>query len=116
MRPVTFTIQGKKYTLPAFSTAREALEKSGLFDSALQDYSDNPIVGALINGELRPLGTNVPMSCEIEPIRAFQGFGRRIYRHSICFLLCYASRLVFPGRRLKIGHSLGDGFYLQLRS
>ena len=111
MRSVTLSIQGKKYTLPAFSTAREALEKSGLYDPSLKNYTDNPIVGALINGELKPLGTNVPMSCEIEPIRAFQGFGRRIYRHSICFLLCYASRLVFPKRRLKIGHSLGDGFY-----
>ena len=65
----------------------------------------------IFDGELKPLSAPVPMSCEIEPIRAFQGFGRRIYRHSICFLLCYASRLLFPRRRLKIGHSLGDGFY-----
>jgi uridine kinase len=111
MRTITLSIQGKKYSLPAFSTAKEALEKSGLYEDGLKKYEDNPIIGALVNGELKPLSAPVPMSCEIEPIRAFQGFGRRIYRHSICFLLCYASRLLFPRRRLKIGHSLGDGFY-----
>ena len=111
MRTVTITIQGKQYGLPAFSTAREALEKAGMIKPGLQKYEDNPVIGALVNGELKPLGAPVSMSCEIRPIVAYQGFGRRIYRHSICFLLCYASRLVFPGRRLKIGHSLGDGFF-----
>ncbi len=111
MRTITITIQGKQYSLPAFSTAREALEKAGFVRTGLQKYEDNPVVGALVNGELKPLGAPVAMSCEIRPIVAYQGFGRRIYRHSICFLLCYASRLVFPGRRLKIGHSLGDGFF-----
>ena len=111
MRTIILSIQGKKYTLPAFSTAKEALVESGLYQNELKRYEDNPIIGALVNGELKPLSAPVPMSCEIEPVRAFQGFGRRIYRHSICFLLCYASRLLFPRRRLKIGHSLGDGFY-----
>lgn len=111
MRKIKITIQGKEYELPAFSTAREALGKAGLIKPGLQKYEDNPVIGVLVNGELKPLGAPVAMSCEISPILAYQGFGRRIYRHSICFLLCYASRLVFPGRRLKIGHSLGDGFF-----
>ena len=109
MREITLSVHGKKYKLPAFSTAREILEKAGM--TCDSSYSENPIIGALVNGKLSPLGTPVPMSCSIEPVRAFQGFGRRIYRHSICFLLCYASKLVFPKRRLVIGHSLGDGFF-----
>ena len=111
MRTVTITIQGKKYELPAFASAGEALAKAGLIKPGLQKYEDNPVIGVLINGELKPIGAPVSMSCEIQPILTYQGFGRRIYRHSICFLLCYASHLVFPGRRLKIGHSLGDGFF-----
>ena len=37
--------------------------------------------------------------------------GRRIYRHSLCFLLSLASSIVLPDRILIIGHSLGDGYY-----
>ena len=111
MREITITIDDRKVVLPAFSTAKEALEKAGVISSGVVAYEDNPVVGVLVNGELSPLGAPVPMSCTVEPVRAFQGFGRRIYRHSICYLLCYASRLVFPRRRLVIGHSLGDGFY-----
>ncbi|MFC2822121.1 MAG: nucleoside kinase [Spirochaetales bacterium] len=115
MREITISVQGKKFKMPAFSTAGDALKEAGLItadnDIGIVPYEENPIVGALVNGELSPLGVPVPMSCAIEPIRVFQGFGRRIYRHSICFLLCYASKLVFPKRRLVIGHSLGDGFY-----
>ena len=111
MNDITITIGGNSITLPAFSTAREALVKAGVISGAVVPYTDNPVVGALVNGELKPLGAPVPMSCTVEPVNAFQGFGRRIYRHSICYLLCYASRLVFPRRRLVIGHSLGDGFF-----
>ena len=109
MREIVSSVEGKKYRIPAFSSAREILEKAGM--ALGTDYQENPIVAALVNGRLSPLGTPVPMSCPIEPVRAFQGFGRRVYRHSLCFLLCYASKLVFPKRRLVIGHSLGDGFF-----
>ena len=109
MREIVSSVEGKKYRIPAFSSAREILEKAGM--ALGTDYQENPIVAALVNGRLSPLETPVPMSCPIEPVRAFQGFGRRVYRHSLCFLLCYASKLVFPKRRLVIGHSLGDGFF-----
>lgn len=115
MREITVSVEGKKIKMPAFSTVEEALREAGIITiksrKDIPVYQDNPIVGALVNGALSPLDAPIPMSCPIEPIKAFQGFGRRIYRHSICFLLCYASKLVFPSRRLVIGHSLGDGFY-----
>ena len=88
MREITISVQGKKFKMPAFSTAGDALKEAGLItadnDIGIVPYEENPIVGALVNGELSPLGVPVPMSCAIEPIRVFQGFGRRIYRHSIC--------------------------------
>ncbi len=115
MREITVSIEEKKIRIPAFSTVETALREAGVITVRRRNdipvYQDNPIVGSLVNGTLSPLDAPIPMSCSIEPIRAFQGFGRRIYRHSICFLLCYASKLVFPDRRLVIGHSLGDGFY-----
>ncbi len=111
MSEITLKVKGNKVTMPAFSTAREILIKAGEFSDDNLSYESNPVVGVLVNGELKPVGAPVPMSCEVAPVRAFDDFGRRIYRHSICYLLCYASTLVLPNRHLVIGHSLGDGFY-----
>lgn len=110
MKEIIANVQGKDYRLSAYSTVADAFEAAGLLEVEMR-YQDNPIVGALVNNELSPLGATLPYSCQIKPILAFQSLGRRIYRHSICFLLCYASRLLYPKRRLVIGHSLGDGFY-----
>lgn len=110
MKDIIVRIQEKDYKISAYSTVYDALAEGSLIEGNLR-YDDNPIVGAQVNNDLAPLGAVLPYSCEVKPIRAFQGFGRRIYRHSICFLLCYAARLVFPARRLVIGHSLGNGFF-----
>ena len=115
MREVTLTVKGKKIKMPAFSTAREILIKAGEMPEGLQEYADNPVVGAIVNGELKPCGSHIAISCPVEPVHAFEDFGRRIYRHSICFLLCYAATLVIPQRQLVIGHSLGDGFYFNFK-
>ena len=111
MRKITVSVKGKKITVPAYSIAKDILIKAGEPLDKDLSYEKNPIVGVLINGELKPVGAPVPMSCEVKPVHAFDDFGRRIYRHSICYLLCYAATLVLPKRHLVIGHSLGDGFY-----
>jgi len=115
MREIKLSVNGKLITMPAFSTAMEILIKAGEMSEGTQKYEQNPVVGVLINGELKPNGTPVSMSCSVEPVHAFDDFGRRIYRHSICYLLSYAARLVIPERRLVIGHSLGDGFYFNFK-
>lgn len=76
-----------------------------------ENYFNNPIVAAQINYELLPLSYPLTYDAEIEPIRLFSDLGKRVYRHSICYLLCYASWILFPERQLMIGHSLGDGYY-----
>ncbi|MBR4427322.1 MAG: nucleoside kinase, partial [Spirochaetales bacterium] len=111
MRKITVSVKGKEITMPASSTAKEILIKAGELSDKDLSYGNNPIVGVLINGELNPVGAPVSMSCDVKPVRAFDDFGRRIYRHSICYLLSYAATLVLPKRHLVIGHSLGDGFY-----
>ena len=115
MREITLTVKGKKITMPAFSTVRDILIKAGVMPEEIQAYKDNPVVGSIVNGELKPCGSHVAISCAVEPVYAFEDFGRRIYRHSICFLLCYAATLVIPKRQLVIGHSLGDGFYFNFK-
>ena len=114
-KEIKITVYDKEYIVPVYTSVEEVFVKAGLlekdFSSSKINYYDNPIIGSLVNGQLKPLGSHIQISCEVKPIRAFESFGRRIYRHSICFLLCYATKLVFPQRHLVIGHALGDGFY-----
>ena len=94
-----------------FSTLEEILEKADLIDDINgNEYSSNPIIGGVVGGEMKSLLYRVPAGSEISPIYAFESKGRRIYRHSLCFLLSYAAYKVAGDRHLVIGHSLGDGF------
>ncbi len=102
----------KSVSLSPFSTVGEALTALGIIEEKQNcDYLENPVVGALVNGESSPLGRPLPSSSTLEPIHVFDALGRRIYRHSICFLLSLSSYLCYPDRTLVIGHSLGDGYY-----
>ncbi|MCF0238266.1 MAG: nucleoside kinase [Sphaerochaetaceae bacterium] len=112
MRNITVKIENKQMSLPTFITVEEVLKNfSLLLEENTINYENNPIVGAIVNGETMPLGYCLPTSSEIIPIRAFDSSGRRIYRHSICFLLEYATESLFPERTLIIGHALGGGYY-----
>lgn len=112
---ILIKVNEKEYKVPAYTSVENVFVKAGLLEAGYSEkpinYLDNPIIGAFVNGQLCPISSHIQMSCEVKPIRAFESFGRRIYRHSICFLLCYATKLVFPKRHLVIGHALGDGFY-----
>ena len=76
------------------------------------EYKDNPVVGAYVNGEFKSLHyTLIYRFTTVEPIHLFSQLGKRVYRHSICFLLSCAAAKLFPDNHLVIGHSLGDGYY-----
>ena len=72
-----------------------------------RSYEANPVVAATVNGIARSLSERVEGNAEIMTIRLCSKNGRRVYRKSLCFLLCYASALISPERSLIIGHSLG---------
>ncbi|MDD7009126.1 MAG: nucleoside kinase [Bullifex sp.] len=76
-------------------------------------YEKDPVVGALVNGELKSLDYRLIYPADVKPVRLFSPLGKRIYRHSLCFLLSYAASKVFPDRHLEIGHSLGDGYFFR---
>lgn len=77
----------------------------------VSDYQADPIVAAQVNYELLPLSCRITYDATITPVYLFSDLGKRVYRHSICYLLCFASWKLFPKRQLIIGHSLGDGYY-----
>ncbi len=112
MERIKVSFQDGYTFLEAFSTVEDALFALGLIkDRKNYDYHSNPIVGALVNGEACPLKKRLFVSSTVEPIYLFDSLGRRIYRHSLCFLLSLSAFLAFPQRKLIIGHSLGDGYY-----
>ena len=79
------------------------------------NYSDNPVIGAFINGEYKSLHFSLYYKTTvIEPIHLFSDLGKRIYRHSICYLLACAVSKLYPESHLEIGHSLGDGYFFHL--
>ena len=71
----------------------------------------NPIVAAVVNNEVLDLSRRIRINASIEPVYLASDAGVRCYRQGLCFLLSMAVRKAFPGRRLVIGHSLGDSYY-----
>ena len=56
-------------------------------------------------------GDHLVVDGEVALVRMFSSIGKRMYRHTLSFLITYASQKLFPSRRLVIGHALGDGLY-----
>lgn len=106
------TIHGQRIALPIGATVEDVLLEAKIEGtSGIPVYEDNPIVGALVNHELHSCSRSLVCDCTVEPVHLFGDMGKRIYRHSLCYLLCAAVSMLYPQRRLVIGHSLGDGYY-----
>lgn len=106
------TIQGQRITLPIGATVEDVLLEAKIEGTCpIPVYENDPIVGALVNHELHSCSRSLVCDCTVEPVHLFGDMGKRIYRHSLCYLLCAAVSMLYPQRRLVIGHSLGDGYY-----
>ncbi|ADY14596.1 nucleoside kinase [Sphaerochaeta globosa] len=112
MRNMNVTIQGQRITLPIGATVEDVLLEAKIEGTCpIPVYENDPIVGALVNHELHSCSRSLVSDCTVEPVHLFGDMGKRIYRHSLCYLLCAAVSMLYPQRRLVIGHSLGDGYY-----
>ena len=70
-----------------------------------------PIVGAIVNGELRELTYPIDMDASVRPVTMGEADGMRIYRRSLTFLLSTAFEQLFPDDILTIDHSVSSGGY-----
>ena len=70
-----------------------------------------PIVGAVINGDLRELTYPMQMDATVIPVTMADADGMRIYRRSLTFLLEAAFEDLFPEASLTIDHSVASGGY-----
>ncbi len=77
----------------------------------LVDDEAAPIVGALVNDQLRELTYPIRMDSRVQPVTMRDEDGMRIYRRTLTFLLEAAFEHLFPGATLTIDHSVAAGGY-----
>ena len=73
--------------------------------------SEVPIVGAVVNWELRELTYPIEMDSHVRPVTMAEPDGMRIYRRSLTFLLSVAFEELFPNAKLYVEHSIASGGY-----
>lgn len=83
----------------------------GRFLHRLADEGGPPIVGAIVNDELRELTFPIKMDAKAQPVTMGDEDGMRIYRRSLVFLLEAAFHELFPAAILRVDHSLTTGGY-----
>lgn len=105
LNSITITMDGKTTTCSKGVSLYEIL-----LDGISEKYEDNPYVACLVNGELKNLGFSLLHDSTLVPVRLFSALGKRVYRHTLCFVLSYAAAKVYPKRNFMIEHSLGDGY------
>ncbi len=83
----------------------------------LPEWDNPPIMGAVVNGELRELTYSIDMDSRIRLITMGDDDGSRIYRRSITFLLEAAFEELFPTAQMTLDHSVSaGGYYCQVTS
>ncbi|MBO5801684.1 MAG: nucleoside kinase [Alistipes sp.] len=72
-----------------------------------------PFIAARVNNVYKGLGYRIykPVTVEYFDLRDFEGY--RVYQRTLSFVLQKASHDIFPERKLRIRHSLGNGFYAE---
>lgn len=81
----------------------------GLFLQALPESNDPPIMGAIVNREIRELTYPIEMDSRVKPLTMADMDGARIYRRSLTFLLEAAFEDLFPEASLIVDHSVSSG-------
>ena len=83
----------------------------GNFLSLLETTKSPPLVGAIINSELRELTFPIHMDAKVIPISMEDTDGMLIYRRSLTFLMDAAFEKLYPDATLTIDHSVSSGGY-----
>jgi len=87
----------------------QVLDANG--ESAVSQPGSPPVVGAIVNGELRELTYSLEMEAKVRPVTMGEADGMRIYRRSLTFLLETAFVELFPEASLTVDHSISSGGY-----
>lgn len=77
----------------------------------LPEWDNPPIMGAVVNGELKELTYPIEIDSRIRLVTMGDDDGARIYRRSITFLLEAAFEELFPRISMTLDHSVSAGGY-----
>ena len=83
----------------------------GEFLQILPEFFDPPMVGAVVDGDLRELTFPLQKDAAVRPITMSDSDGSKIYRRSLTFLLETAFEDLFPEQILTIDYSVPNGGY-----
>lgn len=83
----------------------------GEFLSIVDEWENAPIVGAVVDGNLRELTFVLEKDSYVKPVNMSTSDGSKIYRRSLTFLLETAFEELFPDYLLAIDHSVPSGGY-----
>lgn len=76
---------------------------------------DKEILAALVDNKLKGLDYRIMNPHQVEFIGYSHPDGRRTYIRSLCFVLQYVAREMFPDKILAIDYALPSGLYCELR-
>jgi uridine kinase len=83
----------------------------GKFLRVLPEWGQPPMMGAVVNNELRELTYPIVIDSRVRPVTMADADGARIYRRSLTFLLESAFEDLFPEADLAVDHSVSSGGY-----
>lgn len=87
----------------------------GTFLRKLPEWDRPPIMGAVVNGELRELTFPIEIESKVKPVTMMDADGARIYRRSLTFILEAAYEELFPEADLAVDYAVASGgFYCQV--
>ncbi|ACL69831.1 nucleoside kinase [Halothermothrix orenii] len=100
-------INEKKYSFDKGITVEEVVKET---------YNGNyrEVVGAIVNNEVESLNYKLNNRSQVSFLTINDESGNRIYRRSLFFLLTRVIYYLYPGAKLSIEHSLGNGIYCEL--
>jgi len=100
-------------------TGEDVLRPRGVrLDSLAKDYAayhTSRIMAARVNNDIRELFKTLKHDATVRFIDMSVEDGARIYQRGLVFTLYAAARDLFPDRRLRVLHSLGQGLFCDFR-
>lgn len=79
-----------------------------------QSRCASTIVAARVNNVLTHIEEKIEVDARVDFFDLSTGHGFKVYERSLSFVMIVAAQRIFPGKRVKIEHSLGDGIYCEL--
>jgi uridine kinase len=100
-------------------TGEDVLYPRGVrLNSLAKDYAvyhTSRIMAARVNNDIRELFKTLKQDATVRFIDMTMEDGARIYQRGLVFILYAAARDLFPDRRLRVLHSLGQGLFCDFR-